>query len=363
MKISLLFIFAFLYQLNLMGQNMVFYNSAPEPVTLYLEMMSHYKEFESVDSAVISAHSNVVKIRNNSPISFYTIKIKNEKKSQITFVWENDITIINDKEGVLKITGSTLTEQWSKFEAMQINPLRSQLMQNTIEADKYLQAGDTLGADAQRSKTDNLLKKFNLSLDSLIFYGETNFINLYLLAGRWEAWAKNVRDEQLKKYAVTWNTHPFYKDIREEIKKMESVGEGVRIKPFQKTTISNTKLDLANVKSKYILLDFWGSWCGPCIKAIPELQALYNTFDESRLKIIGIAGENSLPSKAMRDIITKKNIRWEQIEELRQGKETLAQVLNVTFYPTYFLLDRKLNIIKRGDSRILPEVEKIVAGK
>ncbi|NBB23012.1 redoxin domain-containing protein [Runella sp. CRIBMP] len=345
------------------GQKLTFLNQTPYPLTAYLEVMSRYKDFQVIDSFIVKPQSNVVIERKKHPVSFFNLKVSGKQQSQITFIWDNEMKVILDTTGNLVSANSALTNQWVTFEALQINPLRSQLMQNTIEANKRIQAGDTIGAEVQRLKTDALVRVFNKALDSLIFSGQTSFINFYLLAGRWNAWPRQTLKQQLERYSSNWANHPLMKEITDEMTKTESFGEGVRIKSFKKKTILNTELNLSTIKSEYILLDFWGSWCGPCLKAIPELKSLYSNFDESRLKIVGIAGENTIPSQAMRDIIAKKEIHWDQIEELRQGHETLAQAFNITFYPTYFLLDRNLKIIKRGDSRILPEVQKILSGK
>lgn len=344
------------------GQTLTIRNATEKPITVQVEVMGRYKSHQPFDSLTIAPKGTATLNRKNSPLTFYSVTVNKVAETYKDFVWERDVELAFDESSKFTVNGSSLTTELDDFSQKTILPLRNKLVANTIEYNKLLAAGDTLGAEKYLQKSNQAIGELNKQLDSMIFAPRRNFNDFYLMVGRWAAWPKNVQKEQLKAYATAWGNHPFYQAIVDEIKKIESFGEGVRIQPFKKTSIDNQEVNLAKIKSDYILLDFWGSWCGPCIKAIPELQNLYSTFDASRLQIIGIAAENEVPSSPLRALLKKKDIGWTQIEELRLGDKTLAEQLNVTFYPTYFLLDKNLKIIKRGDSRILKEVREILLG-
>ena len=349
--------------LTAVAQNLTIQNTTEKPITVQVEVMGGYKSMQPFDSLTIAAKGTATLNRKNAPLTFYRIVANNVIETFRDFVWERDMEVVFDESSKFAVKGSTLTTEWDDFIKNMVSPVHGKLVANTIEYNKLLAAGDTLGAEKYMLKSNQAIGELNKQLDSIIFAPRRSFTDFYLLAGRWEAWSKSVRNEQLQAYAAAWGNHPFHKAIVDEIKKIESVGEGVRIRPFKTTSIEDKEVNLSEIKSDYILLDFWGSWCGPCIKAIPELQNLYTTFDASCLQIIGIAGENEVPSAQLRALLKKKDIGWTQIEELRLGDKTLAKQLNITFYPTYFLLDKNLKIIKRGDSRILKEVEEILRKK
>lgn len=348
--------------LKAIGQTLTIRNATKKPITVQVEVMGRYKSHQPFDSLTIAPKGTATLNRKNSPLTFYSVTVNKVAETYKDFVWERDVELAFDESSKFTVKGSTLTTEWDDFDKNMVLPVRDKLVANTIEYNKLLAAGDTLGGEKYLQKSNQAIEELNKQLDSIIFASRRNFLDLYLLAGRWRAWPKSVCNEQLQAYAAAWGNHPFHKAIVDEIKKIESFGEGVRIQPFKKTSIDNQEVNLAKIKPDYILLDFWGSWCGPCIKAIPELQNLYSTFDASRLQIIGIAAENEVPSSPLRALLKKKDIGWTQIEELRLGDKTLAKQLNITFYPTYFLLDKNLKIIKRGDSRILKEVREILLG-
>jgi thiol-disulfide isomerase/thioredoxin len=93
--------------------------------------------------------------------------------------------------------------------------------------------------------------------------------------------------------------------------------------------------------SKYVLLNFWGTWCGPCVKKIPELQELKQKIGSAEFEIIGIAS-NEDPIR-FKKFLEKNSIKWPQI--LSSDLNDIVKLYNVTAFPTSYLLDKKGKII------------------
>ncbi|TGD80246.1 TlpA family protein disulfide reductase [Hymenobacter wooponensis] len=92
------------------------------------------------------------------------------------------------------------------------------------------------------------------------------------------------------------------------------------------------------ISGQYVLLDFWGHWCGPCISSMPHLKQLQAQYAR-QLAIIGI-GMEALPDKALwLRAIRKHQLTWTQLSELKSDKGVIEQ-LNVEQFPTYMLLDK-----------------------
>ncbi len=94
--------------------------------------------------------------------------------------------------------------------------------------------------------------------------------------------------------------------------KPPSFDPGDEAPTFEGTLIDGTTFKLEDMRGKYVLLDFWGSWCGPCRKEIPMLKSLYKDFNGTTFKdadgfeIVSIALEKS-------DVYTKKIIEDQQL--------------------------------------------------
>ena len=78
-------------------------------------------------------------------------------------------------------------------------------------------------------------------------------------------------------------------------------------KQFQKQNM----ISLDSLRGKYVLLEFWDTWCGPCIKEIPNLKTIYNKTDKSKFEIIGIVGNNEIT--VLEKFANKHGIVWPQI--------------------------------------------------
>lgn len=99
-------------------------------------------------------------------------------------------------------------------------------------------------------------------------------------------------------------------------------------------------------KGKYVLLDFWAAWCGPCRQSNPRVVELYKKYKDRGFEIIGISLDQSKDAwvKAIRD----DNITWPQMSDLGYWKSAAAQLYSVNSIPHMVLLDKDGNIIAKG---------------
>jgi len=133
----------------------------------------------------------------------------------------------------------------------------------------------------------------------------------------------------------------FLKDVKNKINALAQLKVGNQVTPFSAITRQGDTLHLASFKGKYIVIDFWGTWCPPCIKDIPRIKAYYTKY-KTKLEIIGIAcNENE---SAWKDFIHKHGMDWPQILNDKEGND-LSKMYNVTSFPTKILIDGNLNLV------------------
>ena len=138
---------------------------------------------------------------------------------------------------------------------------------------------------------------------------------------------------------ITDSVHQYYKA------KLNAFAAG-------KVDMNGKPVDFASLKGKYVLLDFWGSWCKPCRASHPHLKELYAKYKDKGFEIIGIAQELAATPEQRRKLwtgaIEQDGLSWLQVMDNENiEKFSAVKEYGVGAFPTKILLDRDGNIIGR----------------
>lgn len=145
------------------------------------------------------------------------------------------------------------------------------------------------------------------------------------------------------------------KNILKEIKSLESGSPGSAASMFSVKDINGVQLDLASFKGqKYVLLDFWASWCVPCRKGNPHLIGLYNKYKEKGLEIVGVSDDDSNIA-AWKKAVEQDHIGvWKHVLRglKRKGNdfdksEDITAPYGIHSLPTKILIDKNGMIVGR----------------
>ena len=110
---------------------------------------------------------------------------------------------------------------------------------------------------------------------------------------------------------------------------------GTAAPPLKVTTIGGETIELASLRGRRVLVDFWATWCGPCVQAIPDLNRLAKEWPDD-LVIIGITGEDR---EHVKGFMTRKPIDYQVVSDL--DHESLPSPFrDVQGLPTMFFIDR-----------------------
>jgi len=143
----------------------------------------------------------------------------------------------------------------------------------------------------------------------------------------------------------------------------EKIKEGQPAPDFSATTIDNKPVKLSDYKGKVVLLDFWATWCGPCLMELPNVKKLYEANKDKGFDIIGISADEDVAD--LKKLVEQENIQWPQIFDGGDKSDTIQEQYGVMKYPTTVLVDKdgKISAVDLRGEELDKAVEKLLGSK
>ena len=123
---------------------------------------------------------------------------------------------------------------------------------------------------------------------------------------------------------------------------------GATAPDFTLPDTAGNAVSLSSLRGKYVLVDFWASWCVPCRHANPGIVHAYARYKNKNFTIIGISLDNTNGRTAWLKAIQNDGLTWPQVSDLKGWKSTAAILYAVNMIPQNFLIDPNGKIIARG---------------
>ncbi|WP_439505639.1 redoxin domain-containing protein [Sediminibacterium sp.] len=266
------------------------------------------------------------------------------KEALDVFLFHDTVSIIGDFNilSAATITGSTVETDYQQFKST-FNPIRERLNylvqqinpeKNRIKRDSlivlYEQAKGTVLQEATKfsqTKPASPVSSFVLFAISPLLNGTEDLEKRY---NALEATAKRGT---------------FAKMIEQTIAEANINKIGTEALLFsQKDTIGKL-VSLQSFRGKYVLIDFWASWCGPCRAENPNLVDAYKKFSTKNFTILGVSLDDNKAS--WMNAIRKDKLNWTQVSDLQSWNNKVAQLYKIQSIPANYLLDPSGKIIAK----------------
>ena len=147
------------------------------------------------------------------------------------------------------------------------------------------------------------------------------------------------------------------------LKKQAELTVGKVFPDFNEKDLDGEPLSVSKYKGKVVLVDFWATWCGPCIAELPNVQATYKKHHDAGFEILGISLDSD--KAKLTSFLKQKEMTWKQYFDGKGWQTKLAQDYGVNSIPATYLLDREGKIVARDlrGEALEAEVAKALARK
>ncbi len=139
----------------------------------------------------------------------------------------------------------------------------------------------------------------------------------------------------------------FANSVQQKIKARKLVAIGNKAPGFTSTDTAGQKVSLADFRGKYVLLEFWASWCVPCREQSPHLNALYKKYAGKGFTILQYSMDDKSAAENWKAAIIKDQLVWTQVADLKGFESPVAKMYGVQPIPDNFLIDPNGLIIGR----------------
>ncbi|UYQ95978.1 TlpA family protein disulfide reductase [Chitinophaga horti] len=124
------------------------------------------------------------------------------------------------------------------------------------------------------------------------------------------------------------------------------IAVGTAAPEFSQTSTNGKPLALSGLRGKYVLIDFWASWCGPCRKVNPDLVKLYEQFKGNSFEILGVSLDSD--DAKWKEAIQKDGLTWQHTSDLKGWKNDVAALYGIKAVPQNFLVDPSGKVIAKN---------------
>lgn len=269
-------------------------------------------------------------------------------KLSLVFCYDKgEVTVIYN-DGIIEVTGSECHDDYLDYEAFRLSSLeknvkgiRREIASLTNDPNDNSAKIDSLSAlemIAYKTYQDEITEyAINMNKNSAFYYSSKRWIGDEHILGLRAA---------LSEFEELYPESDMYIEMDLKLERLSNVAIGSQVEEIEGQGVNGETLKLCDIKSNYLLIDLWASWCRPCRLEATHLNTLKDRYSAEQFEIFGISIDKD--AEAWRNAVSHDKRDFPQILDGKNYDGELAKRFTVSSVPTNFLLDKDRKIIARN---------------
>jgi len=278
------------------------------------------------------------------------LKVHNSKAAMILLepaLPEVSVEFSGKKNELPVLTNSPASQLLAAYDVFRNESLARLISPTYADMRTAKKAGDE---EAEVAAVARYVHNSTLHRKELLDWTEANIGTSPALFGTVLRWTGDDETTRLRTIVDRFAAaHPAWEMTRvmlDKVSRYERVAIGVQAPELEGKSPSGEVIKLSENLGKVTLIDFWASWCAPCIAQLPELRSVYQEFAEDGLVIFGLSVDKN--GDQWRNAVKKHEMPWRHASDLAGWDSPNATRYNVTFVPYNVLLDAEGKIVGKN---------------
>ncbi len=197
-------------------------------------------------------------------------------------------------------------------------------------------------------------KKQEDKIRQYIITHPNSYVSAFQLSLYSTSWPLNSVKNLYSKFNPALQKSMYGKEIQKEITSIDNSAVNKKAINFNSIDINGKLIRLSDFKGRYVLIDFWASWCVPCRESTPHLKKLFNKYNKAGLDVIAVADDDNNQNDWKKAVVKDKTEAWHNVLDgtVRANNETdnsrsISNQYAIYSLPTRVLIDKNGIIIGR----------------
>ncbi|MCX7729421.1 MAG: AhpC/TSA family protein [Bacteroidia bacterium] len=355
MKINMLLFVVILFKyISFYSQSIKYTIKGNIKGTKYSKIYLHHKWNNSfkTDSAIIK--NNFFSFKGVTPeVNMYWINFNKDPMfapNAAFFIDQSDVNIQIHEDSLInaKIKAGKEQEYFSQYRKM-MQEFGSKQQNLYMQYNNAMQKGDANEINRIQNEFNALTQAVKSTLKNMIKEHPASPVSGYIIFQEFNN-NPNISVTELEEIVGYLDKNflntKFGKLAQQRLMQIKGTTIGNKIMEFTQNTPDGKPINIRDFEGKYVLIDFWASWCGPCRMENPYVVAAYNKYKDKGFTILGVSLDQN--KNAWLKAIEKDGLTWTHVSDLKGWSNEVAQAFGISSIPQNILIDKNGIILAKN---------------